>query len=58
MLAVATCITLAASSLVSVTWFPVYQRNTATSIAALATPFGLGFGFIVGKFSYNVAGLF
>ena len=49
LLGVAPAVLTSACSLISVTWFPVYQRATATSIAALGAPIGYAFGFIFGK---------
>lgn len=41
--------TMAAPPLLSVTWFPLHERTTATAIAAGAGYVGTGLGFIAGK---------
>ncbi|XP_067937130.1 solute carrier family 49 member 4 homolog [Watersipora subatra] len=42
------CATLVVPSLLSVTWFPVTQRTTATSIGVLSVGVGSGIGYIAG----------
>ena len=44
------CFALAGAPLLSVVWFPVSERTTATALAAMSTYFGLGSAFIAGKF--------
>jgi len=36
------------SSLLSVTWFPVSERTTATAVCTMSLQFGIGLGFVTG----------
>ncbi|KAF6034290.1 shk-1 [Bugula neritina] len=47
------CSILTAPSLLSLTWFPVNERNTATGCASIAVYVGVGLGFIAGP---NIVG--
>jgi len=43
---------LSSGSLLSVTWFPVSERTTATAVCTMSLQFGIGFGFITGYNHY------
>ncbi|XP_067937108.1 solute carrier family 49 member 4-like [Watersipora subatra] len=51
---VSSCLALAGPPLLSVLWFPVTERTTATAFASMSTHFGIGLGFIVGPFVSGV----
>jgi sugar phosphate permease len=42
--------------LLSVTWFPPYERGTATAISILFSSIGSGIAFILGKIALIIVG--